>query len=238
MAESETKQDDEPHAEEESAPGEADARENEVEAEDDARDAAAEDGVADEASNESVDSEDDAADDAGVADEASADEGADDSEHEGEADGEPDEVAPGAAAAETSRRQFLDTAILGGTVVVGAASAYPAVRFLEPVEGATATSATVARVDDFPAGTAKSARLGETPVLVLRDVEGTFRAYVAVCPHLQCVVHYARQRREIACACHGGRFSLTGSPKGGPPKQPLEVLRVNVVAGNVVVTRA
>jgi cytochrome b6-f complex iron-sulfur subunit len=137
----------------------------------------------------------------------------------------------------TSRRRFLDTTIVGGSAVVGLASVYPALRFLEPLAGAAAASAIVAKVADFSAGTSKSARLGDTPVLVIRDDEGTFRAYEAICPHLQCVVHFAKATDEIACACHGGKFSLSGSPKAGPPKRPLKVLRVNVIGDDVVVSR-
>jgi cytochrome b6-f complex iron-sulfur subunit len=155
-----------------------------------------------------------------------------------DASGDDPEIEISAAPTESaSRRSFLDTAIVGGGAVVGLSALYPAVRFLEPV-GAEASDATmVGRVADLAPGTSRAARLGETPVLIIRDLDGTFRAYEAICPHLQCVVRFAKETDDISCACHGGRFSLNGSPKSGPPKQPLVVLRVNVIGEEVLVSR-
>jgi cytochrome b6-f complex iron-sulfur subunit len=159
----------------------------------------------------------------------------DEARSEDDADDVAENVEPPKDA--TSRRNFLDHAIVGGSAVVGLAAVYPALRFLEPMPGVAAASAVVAGVADFPPGTSRSARLGQTPVLVLRDEAGTFRAYEAVCPHLQCVVRFSADNGDIECACHGGKFALSGSPKSGPPKQPLKVLRVNVIGDDVVVSK-
>jgi cytochrome b6-f complex iron-sulfur subunit len=134
------------------------------------------------------------------------------------------------------RREFLDFAISGVAATVGLAAAYPLVRFLEPTPGASASSVVLGPVDEFARGTGRSALLGEQPILVLRASDGSFRAFVAICSHLQCVVRYVAEHDWIECACHGGRFSADGRALAGPPSEPLQALHVEVVDGAVVVS--
>ena len=138
----------------------------------------------------------------------------------------------------STRRDFLDTAILGTGVTVAAASLYPAIRFLEPREGATEGALRAGRVARFPPDSAQSLRAGAKPVLVVRDRDGRFHAYLAMCPHLHCTVHYSQERGDIECACHGGRFALSGAPTSGPPRRPLKVLRVELVEDEIIVSES
>jgi Rieske Fe-S protein len=41
----------------------------------------------------------------------------------------------------------------------------------------------------------------------------------------------------VWCACHNGRFDLTGRNVGGPPPRPLDQLEVAVRGDDVVVSR-
>ncbi len=42
----------------------------------------------------------------------------------------------------------------------------------------------------------------------------------------------------IWCACHNGRYDLTGKNVSGPPPRPLEEFHVNVRGDEIIVSRA
>jgi cytochrome b6-f complex iron-sulfur subunit len=112
------------------------------------------------------------------------------------------------------------------------------VRFLSPVSRPTSDLAEVGKLDEFPVGSAKSVQLGERAVLVIRLPDGSLRAFVALCTHLQCVVGYAAERNRIECRCHDGVYSVEGDNISGPPPRPLQALRVTVTEGVVMVGEA
>lgn len=134
------------------------------------------------------------------------------------------------------RRALLDLAISSAAAMVGVAAAYPLVRFLEPPEAASQSSVVIGPADQFGRGTARTALLGDRPIVVIRATDGSFRAFVAICTHLRCVVRYVPEHDWIECACHGGRFAADGRPLAGPVARPLEALRVEVVDGSVMVS--
>jgi cytochrome b6-f complex iron-sulfur subunit len=142
-----------------------------------------------------------------------------------------DSEKPGPAA----RRSFLNLAIVGTTAALGTAAGYPAARFLSPIARPTREVVEVGRVDDFAVGTAKPIQLGERAALVIRLPDGSFRAFIALCTHLGCVVGYSSERNRIECRCHAGVYSVEGENISGPPPRPLQALRVNVRDGMVLV---
>jgi Rieske Fe-S protein len=95
-----------------------------------------------------------------------------------------------------------------------------------------------AKARDLPPGVGKVFRFAGRPALVLRTREGELRAFSAVCTHLQCTVQYRPDLDLIWCACHNGRFDLTGRNVAGPPPRPLEQFAAAVRGEDVVVTRA
>ena len=136
------------------------------------------------------------------------------------------------------RREFLDYAVTGVMGCVGVATVYPAYNFLSPAAPPDIVSVEVGSVDDFEPGTSRTALLGNVPVLVVRIPDGTIRAFEALCTHLNCVVRYEGGDGAIACACHGGRYSLDGTNTAGPPPRPLKALPVDTSDGVVVVGKA
>ncbi len=136
------------------------------------------------------------------------------------------------------RRDFLGTTIAGTAAAFGVMSAYPMIRFLTPRDEASQRVATAGEAEKFLPGTAKTVLLGDKPVLVLRLEDLTFRAFSAVCTHLQCVVAYSTASKQIECPCHRGVYSLEGQNIAGPPPRPLEALVVAVVNGIVTITEA
>lgn len=135
-----------------------------------------------------------------------------------------------------ARRDFLSIAIGGTAATLGVMSGYPVIRFLRPTGGTASRMAEAGEAEKFPRGTAKTVLLGERPVLVIRMEDGTFRAFEALCTHLQCVVAYAPERKQIECPCHRGVYSLDGQNVSGPPPRPLKSVSVAVVNGMVTIT--
>jgi Rieske Fe-S protein len=116
---------------------------------------------------------------------------------------------------------------------------YPILRYiLPPAQPEAAASAVVAgKTKDFPPNSGKVVRFGTRPAIVVRLATGDFRAFSAVCTHLQCTVQYRADLEVVWCACHNGRFDLTGRNVGGPPPRPLDQLEVAVRGDDVVVSR-
>ncbi|MEV6282775.1 Rieske (2Fe-2S) protein [Kribbella sp. NPDC051770] len=70
-------------------------------------------------------------------------------------------------------------------------------------------------------------------VVVTRDAEGTPRAFSAVCTHRGCLVASVEQG-TINCPCHGSKFDVaTGAPVGGPAKNPLAPVAVELRGGSI-----
>lgn len=137
-----------------------------------------------------------------------------------------------------ARRTFLNVAIAGTAGALGLAAGYPVTRFLAPTAAASPKRVEVAKLDEFPIGTSKSLAYGDRAALVIRLADGSFRAFVAICTHLQCVVRYSPERNRIECPCHDGIFSVDGENIAGPPPRPLQALRVTVLGGVVMLGEA
>ena len=78
---------------------------------------------------------------------------------------------------------------------------------------------------------------------VIRVAESDYRAFSAVCTHLDCIVDFRKDKDLIWCWCHDGIYDLTGKNIGGPPPRPLAPYRVNLAADaaapkRVIVTKA
>jgi Rieske Fe-S protein len=136
------------------------------------------------------------------------------------------------------RRSFLNLAITGTAAALTVAAGYPATRFLAPMPGPAPKRVEVGKVDDFPVGSSRSVELGERAALVIRLADGSFRAFSALCTHLQCIVGYSPERNQIECRCHAGVYSVEGDNIAGPPPRPLQALKVTVADGIVAVSEA
>jgi thiosulfate dehydrogenase (quinone) large subunit len=68
--------------------------------------------------------------------------------------------------------------------------------------------------------------------ILIRDSDGSLRAFSAICPHAGCTVGY--QGGEIVCPCHGGTFSAqTGAVEAGPPPSGLAPRKVIEQGGKI-----
>lgn len=142
--------------------------------------------------------------------------------------------------ASTGRRRVLDYLLGGGALAFVASALYPVLRFVLPPKEAEATTTNVVagQVGELKPGSGKIFRFGNRPGLLLMTPAGEYRAFLAVCPHLNCTVQYRQDRQQIWCACHNGSFDLKGKVISGPPPHGLEQFQVDLRSGEIVVSRA
>lgn len=155
---------------------------------------------------------------------------------------EVDSCDTGNSAEGVSRRSFLQ--ILLGLFSAGWAAmmVYPVFRYLSSSSSASGgeevTSVSLGDPEQLLAGSGKNFQFGHKPALVIRDLEGDFHAYDAMCTHLGCTVQYKDAKEGIWCACHGGKYDPdTGKNIAGPPPKPLKRLDVAVVNGELIVSK-
>jgi len=139
----------------------------------------------------------------------------------------------------TARRNLIRSLLGGGFAASLAAFLYPVIRFMNPpsVSEASVNEVPGGKIQDLKPNSGKIVKFGSRPALLVRLNETEWRAFSAVCTHLNCTVQYQEQRRQIWCACHNGRYDLTGKNISGPPPRPLEAFVVNVRGDEIVVAR-
>lgn len=139
----------------------------------------------------------------------------------------------------TPRRGFLNIFLGTGTVATLAAILYPIIRFMVPpkvVESST-SSVVAGKVAELKPNQGKIFKFGTKPGLLIETPNGEYRAFSAICTHLDCTVQYRQDEKLIWCACHNGRYDLTGKNTSGPPPRPLEEFKVNVRGDEIIVSR-
>ena len=138
------------------------------------------------------------------------------------------------------RRRFLDYLLGTGVVTTLAAIFYPIIRFMSPpqIVEAMQNSVVAAKLNELPPNSGKIFKFGNKPGILVRTATGELKAFSAVCTHLDCIVQYRAETKQIWCACHNGQYNLSGKNIGGPPPRPLEEFTVNTRGDEIVVTRA
>ncbi|MFH1070667.1 MAG: Rieske (2Fe-2S) protein [Candidatus Glassbacteria bacterium] len=139
----------------------------------------------------------------------------------------------------SGRRKFLNWILSGSSVTFLAAVTYPVLKYLTPPpsEDSAVQAVEAGKVDDFPNNSGKIVKFGNKPALLVRDAKGEFKALIAVCTHLDCTVQYLPQESVIWCACHNGKYDLSGKNISGPPPRPLTALQVNIREGQVFISK-
>ncbi len=130
-----------------------------------------------------------------------------------------------------NRRKFIDILLGGSGLAVLGGLLYPLFRFFTPPaqEEAIVSSVNLGSVNDYPPNSSKIFRFGSKPGIIIRDKDEQFRAFYATCTHLDCTVQYEVASESIWCACHNGRYDLSGANISGPPPRPLSALQVNIL---------
>ena len=140
---------------------------------------------------------------------------------------------------EPARRRLMQFLLGGGLLASAVAFLYPVLRYLVPPAATDlgGDSVVAAKVGELKANSGKIFRFGSRPGLLVRTVDGEYRAMSAICTHLNCTVQYRSDVREVWCACHNGFYDLNGRNVAGPPPRPLESYVVHINGDDVVVSR-
>lgn len=177
----------------------------------------------------------------------------------------PDPSQSPEAAAATTRRVLLGQFAAGALAIAGistlAKGGYSAARTLTAGKGGGTKAAPAANNTNastapshgkVPANAVKLApgnRLPKgqaatysdpgdgSPDILIRNSDGSLKAFSAVCTHAGCTVGY--ENGTIVCPCHGGEYNAeTGEVVAGPPPAPLEPKEVVEVGGEIYAIRA
>jgi cytochrome b6-f complex iron-sulfur subunit len=137
-----------------------------------------------------------------------------------------------------NRRRILNVILTGGLVGWLASVLYPLISYLKPPKIAEANISEVkaGSENEFSDNSGKIIKFGRKPVILIRTDTGDFRAFSAVCTHLECIVQYRKDSKQIWCACHNGVYDLQGRNVSGPPPRPLAPYVVKIVNGEVIVS--
>jgi len=146
---------------------------------------------------------------------------------------------PTAPAPDAGRRTVVSWLLGGGVAASLASFFYTVARFLVPPQVAEVSVNEVAagKVQDLKPNSGKVVKFGNKPALLVRVNDTEWKAFSAVCTHLNCTVQYQESRREIWCACHNGTYDLEGRVVSGPPPKPLEEMAVKIRGDEVVISK-
>ncbi|NTV85094.1 MAG: Rieske (2Fe-2S) protein [Bacteroidales bacterium] len=137
----------------------------------------------------------------------------------------------------SSRRKFLNILIGGGLLGWIGSVLYPILSYLNPPEipEANVNSIKAGPVSDFPLNEGKILKFGKKPVILIQMNAGEFKAFIATCTHLDCIVQYRQDTKQIWCACHNGIYDTNGRNLSGPPPRPLDEYKVNIVNNEIII---
>jgi cytochrome b6-f complex iron-sulfur subunit len=138
-----------------------------------------------------------------------------------------------------SRRTMLSWLLGGGALASMASFLYPVIRFLNPplITEAAVNEVSGGKVQDLKPNSGKIVKFGNKPALLVRVSDTEWKAFSAVCTHLNCTVQYRDSTRQIWCACHNGTYDMNGRVVSGPPPNPLEEYAANIRGDEVVISR-
>ncbi|MCC7243948.1 MAG: Rieske 2Fe-2S domain-containing protein, partial [Acidobacteria bacterium] len=94
------------------------------------------------------------------------------------------------APAAIERRTFIDTVLGIGFVSTAVSFVYPLWRYLIPPAAAepVTNSVIAGKAAEFKANSGAIVKFGSKPAILIRLPDGQFRAFSAVCTHLDCTV--------------------------------------------------
>ena len=141
---------------------------------------------------------------------------------------------------DSPNRRTLLSWLLGASAVTSFGSfLYPVIKFLNPpqISEAAVDEVVAGKVQDLKPNSGKIVKFGNKPALLVRVSETEWKAFSAVCTHLNCTVQYQESSRQIWCACHNGTYDMSGRVVSGPPPKPLEEFPVLVRGDELVISR-
>lgn len=137
------------------------------------------------------------------------------------------------------RRTFIDWLLALSGTALGAFVLYPVARYLVPPKMPEAATRRVvaAKKDELAPGSYKTFPFGNEPAILIRALDGSYRAFEGVCTHLGCTIQFRAEHKDIWCACHNGLYDIEGRNVSGPPPRPLERYLVHEVGDEILVEK-
>ena len=138
-----------------------------------------------------------------------------------------------------NRRSFLKGSLFVSIGAFLGMTLYPVLRFIMPPPKPESSQNTVkaSTINELAINSAKIFPFGSRPAILIRLPNGEYRAFSAVCTHLQCTVQYREDFKLIWCACHNAKFDLNGNIVSGPPPRPLEAYDVFISGDDIIVSK-
>jgi menaquinol-cytochrome c reductase iron-sulfur subunit len=135
-----------------------------------------------------------------------------------------------------TRRDITVRSIYGLTSLIGLALSAPVTMYLfaRPKSGGDTGWVDAGSIDKFPVGVPQSApvlrvridgwklRTEKDTVWVIKQSDGSVKAFSPVCTHLGCAYHWDQTKSHFVCPCHGSEFALSGEVLAGPAPRPLD----------------
>ena len=123
------------------------------------------------------------------------------------------------AESNVTRRDFLNEVAAAALGVAGLGATAVTVKYLSPnVLFEPPTQFRAGAPDDFPVNSVTYIR--DQQVYIVRMSAGFF-AVSAVCTHLGCITQWKPEENQIACPCHGSKFTREGAKVAGPAPRAL-----------------
>ena len=137
------------------------------------------------------------------------------------------------------KRDFLKWILSGGLLAFVGSVIYPVLAYLKPPpQGDVEVSSVKAcKLNEIEKDSGKIIKFGTKPVILIRTADGELRAFSATCTHLDCTVQFSKDRGLIWCACHNGKYDLSGRNVSGPPPRPLDEFRVVVQGEDILISK-
>ena len=137
------------------------------------------------------------------------------------------------------KRDFLKWILSGGLLAFVGSVIYPVLAYLKPPhQGEVEVSSVKAcKQNEIEKDSGKIIKFGTKPVILIRTADGELRAFSATCTHLDCTVQFSKDRGLIWCACHNGKYDLSGRNVSGPPPRPLDEFRVVVQGEDILISK-
>lgn len=138
-----------------------------------------------------------------------------------------------------AKRSFLKYVLSGGLLAFFASILYPILAYLKPPVQAEVEvkSVSAGKKADMEKESGKIVKFGTKPVILIRTADDQLRAFSATCTHLDCTVQYNKDIGMIWCACHNGKYDLTGRNVAGPPPRPLDPYKVIMQGDEILIAK-
>lgn len=135
-----------------------------------------------------------------------------------------------------SRRSFIGFTLGAAAAVGGVFTLVGMKKTWDPLPSVKAAGFTTVDLSPLNEGELRTVEWRKKPIFILKkskDMEASntdiiagdarYTVVIGLCTHLGCIPAYHAADKEFVCACHGGRFNVSGKNMSGPPPKPLEI---------------